>query len=473
MKKTKMICTIGPATEQEEKIEELIKAGMNVARLNFSHGNHEEHGRRIDRIKNARNRLGVPVAILLDTKGPEVRLGTFEGGRATLEKDQEFILTTKDLVGNSTCCTISYKELPEEVKPDDRILIADGLIELRVKTVSDQSVICRVVDGGQLTDRKNVNIPGVTSKLPAITEKDVKDLLFGIEQEIDFIAASFIRKADDIRMIREVLHQNGGAQIGIIAKIENQEGVDNIEEILQHADGIMVARGDLGVELPPWSIPMIQKKLIRKANEMGKPVVTATQMLESMITNPRPTRAEVTDIANSILDGTDAIMLSGETANGKYPIEAAKMMALVASNTEEHLTFRKSGITLAELGQISLTDSVCHAASMASRDLGAAAILSPSNSGYTPKQLSRFRPKAPIVAMVHDEKTARRLCLSFGVESIMIPMIQTTDEIIETSIKAAKEKGVLKTGDTVVICAGIPSGKTSVTNMMKVDFITE
>lgn len=473
MKKTKMICTIGPATEQEEKIEELIKAGMNVARLNFSHGNHEEHGRRIDRIKNARNKLGVPVAILLDTKGPEVRLGTFEGGSTTLEKDQEFILTTKDMVGNSTCCTISYKELPEEVSPEDRILIADGLIELRVKTVSGQNVICRVVNGGQLTDRKNVNIPGATSKLPAITEKDVKDLIFGIEQGVDFIAASFIRKADDIRLIREVLHQNGGTQIGIIAKIENQEGVDNIEEILQHADGIMVARGDLGVELPPWSIPMIQKRLIRKANEMGKPVVTATQMLESMITNPRPTRAEVTDIANSILDGTDAIMLSGETANGKYPIEAAKMMVLVATNTEEQMTFRKNGITLAELGQISLTDSVCHAASMASRDLGAAAILSPSNSGYTPKQLSRFRPKAPIIAMVHDERTARRLCLSFGVESIMIPMIQTTDEIIETSIKVAKGKGVLKVGDTVVICAGIPSGKTSVTNMMKVDFIME
>lgn len=472
MKKTKIICTIGPACEQEPILEELVKAGMNVARLNFSHGDHEEHGNRIARIKNVRNRLSTPVAILLDTKGPEVRLGTFRGGCAILTDGQEFTLTTEEVEGDSSRCTISYKGIADDVTEGSRILVADGLIELRVKSIVNEDVLCQVINGGPLSDRKNVNIPGATSKLPAITEKDVNDLLFGIEQGIDFVAASFIRKAEDVNHIRNILTEHQGGGIGIIAKIENQEGMDHIDEILQVADGIMVARGDLGVELPPETIPMIQKMLIKKANAAGKPVITATQMLESMIQNPRPTRAEVTDIANSILDGTDAIMLSGETAKGNYPLEAVKTMSLVAENTEAHMHVGKSGITLNELGHISLTDSVCHAASTASRDLGAAAILSPSNSGYTPKQLSRFRPKAPILAMVYDEQTARRLCLSFGVSSVMIPLIHDTDEIIELSIRKAKEKGFVQSGDTVVICAGIPSGKASMTNMMKVEIIS-
>lgn len=472
MKKTKIICTIGPATEDENTIAELIEAGMNVARLNFSHGDHEEHQRRIDSIKRVRDRMGVPVAILLDTKGPEVRLGTFEGGGTELKSDQQFTLTTEEILGDNSRCTVSYKGMPTEVVEGSRVLIADGLIELRVKEVKGSDVICHVINGGQVSDRKNVNIPGVTSKLPAITERDVRDLLFGIENDIDFVAASFIRKAGDVKSIRDVLVQNGGGHIGIIAKIENQEGVDNVDEILQHADGIMVARGDLGVELPLETIPIIQKMLIKKANEIGKPVITATQMLESMINNPRPTRAEVTDIANSIFDGTDAIMLSGETAKGNYPVEAVKTMNVVATNTEAHMGSRKGGITLSELGHISLTDSVCHAASTASRDLEAAAIISPSNSGYTPKQLSKFRPKAPIIAAIHDDRTARRLCLSFGVESIKIPMIHNTDEIIEGSIKAAKEHNLIMPGDTVVICAGIPSGKASMTNMMKVEIIS-
>ena len=472
MKKTKIICTVGPATDSRELLLAMAHAGMNAARLNFSHGNLAEHKARIDLIKSVRGELQQPIAILLDTKGPEIRLGSFQGGGAELVKGQEFTLTTEPLVGNNTRSFISYKELPVAVRPGSRILIADGLIELLVIAIDGKNVRCSIVNGGMVTDRKNVNLPGVTSQLPTLTKQDVKDLRFGIEQDVDFIAASFVRKAADVHRIREVLLSNGGSHIGIIAKIENQEGVDRIDEILACADGIMVARGDLGVELPPENMPMVQKFLIKKANDAGKPVITATQMLESMIVNPRPTRAEVTDIANSILDGTDGIMLSGETAIGRYPLEAVRTMAIVASKTEETIDFGRAGLHLYDIGNISLTDAVCHAASTASMVLSVTAILAPTNTGYTARQLSKFRPKAPILGAVYDERTARRLCLNFGVEALKIPLVQNTDELIAIAIITAKKRGYVKYGDTVVICAGIPSGQTSQTNMMKVEIVT-
>lgn len=471
MRKTKIVCTIGPSTDSEEKIEELVRAGMNAARLNFSHGDYEEHRKRIECIKAVRGRMQAPVAIILDTKGPEVRLGKFRDGCADLVNGQEFTLTTEEIIGDSSRCSITYKALPDEVKEGSRVLIADGLIELKVKRIENNEVVCEVVNGCRVSDRKNVNIPGATSKLPALTEKDVSDLMFGIENGVDYIAASFIRKGEDVRKIREILIGNGGAGIGIIAKIENQEGVDNIDEILEYADGIMVARGDLGVELPTEIMPIIQKRLIKKANEAGKPVITATQMLESMISNPRPTRAEVTDIANSIMDGTDAIMLSGETANGRYPVEAVEIMATVAQKTEEHIRFSRSHPEIKQANRVSVTDSICHAATMASQDLGAAAIIAPTNTGYTAMQLSKFRPDAPIIAAVHDESIARKLSLGFGVHSIKIPVIYNTDELIEIASFAAKTQGYAKKGDTVVICAGIPSGTATFTNMMKVHVI--
>ncbi len=471
MRKTKIVCTIGPATEEEECIEALIDAGMNAARLNFSHGDHFEHEKRIRAIKATRERLGVHVAILMDTKGPEVRLGTFKSGGAHLVKGQRFILTAKDVQGDRGHCSVSYKDLPNEVERGGRILIADGLVELVVLNVKTDEVLCEVVNDGYIGDRKSVNLPGVTSKLPAISGRDRKDLLFGIRMGVDFVAASFIRGGRDVKQIRDILDDNGGKGIGIIAKIENQEGVDNIEDILKNADGIMVARGDLGVELPPQTIPMIQKMLIRKANQFGKPVITATQMLESMIINPKPTRAEVADIANSILDGTDAIMLSGETAMGKYPIKAVKTMDSVAIATEAHEVAQSNKINQKTERSISLTDSICQAASVASHNLKAAAILTPTNSGYTPTQLSRFRPKAPIIAAVHDEIVARRLCLVHGVEIIMIHRVHDTDDLIDEVIMEAKMEGFLTDGDTVVICAGIPSGRSGITNMMKVDVV--
>lgn len=472
MKKTKIICTIGPATDSRDLIRAMAQSGMNAARLNFSHGTHAEHKVRIDLVKSVREELRQPIAILLDTKGPEVRLGTFRGGGAELVAGQEFLLTTATVEGDASRASISYKELARAVRPGSRILIADGLIELSVAGIDGENVRCQVINGGTVADRKNVNLPGVSSLLPALTEQDVRDLHFGIEQSVDFIAASFIRKGADVHTIREVLATGGGSAIGIIAKIENQEGVDNIDEILAAADGIMVARGDLGVELPPENMPLVQKQLIKKANDAGKPVITATQMLESMIQNPRPTRAEVTDIANSILDGTDAIMLSGETAKGRWPLEAVRTMAVVARKIEETIDFRQAGLHKEDLGKISLTDSVCHAASTAAMDLSAAAILAPTNSGYTARQLSKFRPKAPILAAVHDERTARRLCLCFGVDVLPIPLIQNTDELIAASIVTAKRQEYVRAGDTVVICAGIPSGKTSQTNMMKVEIVT-
>lgn len=472
LRKTKIVCTIGPVSESEEMIEKLVNAGMNVARLNFSHGDHAEHKRRIDAVKRVREKLGVPVAIMLDTKGPEVRLGLFKDGKAELEKGQKFTLTIRDILGDNSICSISYKELPREVSAGSRILIADGVIELRVLDKTDTDVLCEVVNAGTLGDRKNVNIPGATSKLPAITEKDISDLIFGIENDVDFVAASFIRKATDVLEIRKVLEQNNGRHIQIIAKIENQEGVDNLEDILRVADGLMVARGDLGVEIPTEEIPMIQKQLIKMANEMGKPVITATQMLDSMIRNPRPTRAEVTDVANSIIDGTDAIMLSGETAAGKYPIDAVETMASIAVRTERELDYGKSLQSFSGR-KITVATAISHSSCTTAFELQAAAIITPTHSGSTARMISKFRPKAPIIAATSDERVKRKLCLSFGVYPVSVPHSDITDEIIELSVNAAVSAELVKSGDLVVITAGIPSGVAGTTNLIKVHIVGE
>ena len=471
MRGTKIVCTIGPASDSEEMLIQLVTAGMNVARLNFSHGNHEEHKNRIDTIKRVRQKLQRPVAIMLDTKGPEVRLGSFKAGTAEINAGDRFVLTIEDVLGDNTRCSITYKELPKEVSEGTKILIADGLIELRVVDKTETEVVCQVINGGTLADRKNVNIPGATSKLPAITQKDISDLVFGIENDIDMVAASFIRKATDVLEIRKILEENGGSFISIISKIENQEGVDNVDEILKVSDGLMVARGDLGVELPAEEIPLTQKMLIRKCNKSGKPVITATQMLDSMMRNPRPTRAEVTDIANSILDGTDAIMLSGETAAGKYPIDAVKTMAIIAERTERDLDYRliekrqeyKDGITVA--------NAISHASCTTAYELGAAAIITPTQSGSTARMVSKFRPKAPIIAATFDERVRRKLCLSFGVHSVLIQGVDSTDDLIEQSVNQAIANEYISSGDLVVITAGVPAGVAGTTNLIKVHIV--
>lgn len=473
MRKTKIVCTIGPVSESEEMIRSLIDAGMNVARLNFSHGDHEEHKNRIDLIKKIREELGKPVAIMLDTKGPEVRLGSFKEGKAEISQGQCFTLTTKDIEGDCNICSVTYKELPHEVGIGGRILIADGLVELNVTEKKEDEVICKVINGGVLGNKKNVNIPGATSKLPAITEKDIKDLLFGIDNEVDFIAASFIRKASDVLEIRKILEENNGDDIQIIAKIENQEGVDNVDSILSVADGLMVARGDLGVELPAEEMPVVQKRIIKKANGVGKPVITATQMLDSMIRNPRPTRAEVTDIANSILDGTDAIMLSGETAAGKYPIKSVKTMASIAERIEKSLHYSNMGTRLSEKGEITIANAISHASCTASTELGAAAIITPTHSGSTPRMISKYRPTAPIIAATGNQKVRRRLNISFGIYSVLIPEIDNTDELIELSVNESVSDGYIRSGDLVVITAGIPSGVAGTTNLIKIHIVGE
>lgn len=471
MRKTKIVCTIGPASESPETLEKLMKAGMNVTRLNFSHGTHEEHKVRIENIRRVREKLGKSIPIILDTKGPEVRLGTFKKGSEEIFPGQKFILTTRDIEGDNTIVSISYKALPEEVKEGTSILIADGLIELSVIDKNATDVICRVVNGGIISDRKNVNIPGATSKLPAMTQKDIEDINFGIDNDIDFIAASFIRRASDVLEIRKVLEQRKIYHMQIIAKIENQEGVDNCDEILRVSDGIMVARGDLGVEIPTEDIPIVQKHLISRANAFGKPVITATQMLESMIRNPRPTRAEVTDIANAIFDGTDAVMLSGETAAGKYPVETVSTMASIAERTETALDYRERLIKSDGDNKSSVTNAISFASCAAAADLGASAIITPTQSGSTARMVSKYRPKAPIIAATPNEKASRELSLSFGVYPIIVKPTESTDEMIQHSVDKALEEKLIGSGDLVVITAGIPVGVPGTTNLIKVHVV--
>ena len=463
IKKTKIVCTLGPVSENEETLRELIKNGLNVCRLNFSHGSHEEHKGRMDLVKKLREELNMPTAILLDTKGPEIRTGKFEAPEVLLEEGQTFTITMKDVMGNKEMCTVSYKGLANDVKTGDTILIDDGLVGLTVKEVNGDDIVCEVQNSGIVKNHKGVNVPGVKVNLPAITEKDRSDIEFGIEQGIDFIAASFVRKVSDVLAIREILEENNATHIKIISKIENQEGVDNLDEIIEVSDGIMVARGDLGVEIPTEEIPVVQKLMIKKCNEAGKPVITATQMLDSMIRNPRPTIAAVTDVANAIYDGTDAIMLSGETAAGKYPVEAVKTMATIAKRAEETMRNRRTKINKSK----NVTDAISYATCTTAMDLDARAILSSTASGHTARMVSKFRPDCPIIATTSDESVRRQLSLTWGVLPVMRNKSANTDQVIVNSIEAAKTAEYVNENDIVVITAG----GSETTNLIKVETV--
>lgn len=474
MKKTKIVCTIGPSSESPEMLRELINNGMNVCRLNFSHGSYEEHLARIETIKAVRDELKKPVAILLDTKGPEIRTGKFGVDVVELVEGQIFTLTTEEYLGDQNKCQISYVGLPGDVVPGDNILIDDGLIGLEVKSTTDKEIECVVMNGGPVKNNKSINVPGVKINLPAITKKDISDIEFGIQNGIDFIAASFVRKASDVMEIRKVLEDNGAHDIHIISKIENQEGVDNLDEILEVSDGLMVARGDLGVEIPTEQVPLAQKQMIRMCNRVGKPVITATQMLDSMIRNPRPTRAETTDVANAIFDGTDAIMLSGETAAGKYPVESVRTMATIAAAAEGVIDY-KALLANKERNIVDdgVTFAVSHATASTALDLNAKAILTATSSGFTARKLAKFRPQAPIVAATTSEKVRRKLALVWGVESVPVHEATNTDDVFELTLAGAEAGGYITAGDLVVITAGVPVGVAGATNLMKVHIVGE
>jgi len=470
MRKTKIICTIGPASNNVETLKQMIKAGMNVARLNFSHGEHQEHRLRMLAIREAAQACEQQVAIMLDTKGPEIRTGKLEKGKINLVSGQKFVLTTREVNGNEDEVMISYPHLPQEVKPGTTILLSDGLIHLEVEECNETDVICRVINGGELGERKGVNVPGVKIALPFLSQKDIEDINFGIDNKVDFIAASFVRTAQDVLDIRRILEQRD-ADIDLIAKIESQEGVDNLDEIIRVADGIMVARGDLGVEIPEEEVPLLQKTIIDKCCQMGKYVIIATQMLESMINNPRPTRAEVSDVANAIFDGADAIMLSGESAAGRYPVEVVKTMSKIAARVEKALPYQD--ILRQKRPQLtpSVTDAISYATCTAAMNLGATAIITVTQTGYTAKMVAKYRPQASILAATHDPRIMRKLALVWGVHPVLIKEIESTDEMLEESINAALENGYINNGDLIVLTAGIPAGKSGGTNMLKVETV--
>lgn len=471
MRKTKIICTIGPSSEDPEILRSLLENGANVIRLNFSHGNHEEHGRRIALIKEIREALDLPVAILLDTKGPEIRIGKFKEGRIQLTEGQKYILTTDDVEGDETRVSVLFKGITKDVHKGATILLDDGLVELVVEDITENELHCRVINGGSLGSSKGVNIPGISTSLPAITPKDIEDIKFGVEQGVDYIAASFVRKPADVLAIREVLEENKGNDIKVIAKIENQEGLENIDDIIKVSDGIMIARGDLGVEIPAEDVPIVQKNIIKKCLEVSKPVIIATQMLDSMIRNPRPTRAETSDVANAIYDGTDAIMLSGETAIGKYPVEALRTMARIAERVENSIDY-KAAFEKRIVGQeATVTNSICHATCAIAHDLSARAIITATKTGYTARMVSKYRPASHIIATTTSDVTYRELSLVWGVRPYISPDMDNTDEMIEKSVEIATQTGIVKPGDVVVITAGVPVGISGLTNLIKVNVI--
>ena len=471
MRKTKIICTLGPSTDKEGVMRELILAGMNIARFNFSHGDYEEHKGRLDKLKALREELGRPVAALLDTKGPEIRLKQFAGGKTKLEAGQKFTLTTRDVEGNKDICSITYQDLPGDVSVGSTVLLADGLISMTVTAVTNTDIECLVNNSGPISNNKGVNVPGVSLSMPYLSQKDKEDILFGIENGYDFIAASFTRSAQDIQDIRRLLNEHK-SNIRIIAKIENREGIDNIDEILAAADGVMVARGDMGVEIDFTEIPMIQKDIIFHSFSAGKPVITATQMLESMQENPRPTRAEITDVANAIYDGTGAVMLSGETAAGKYPVEALKAMATIAETTEADSNFDSLvHHSRADSSRLNVSAAVGHAACTTAADIGASAIITASKSGETARLLSRFRPDTQIIACVLDETTRRQLNVYRGVTPLLMDYATSTDELISKSVEKARNAGLVQDGDLVVVTAGVPVGVSGTTNMIKVHMV--
>ena len=469
MRKTKIICTLGPSTDKGDVLRELIANGMNVARFNFSHGSYEEHGGRLANLKALREELGKPVAALLDTKGPEIRLKEFKNGVEMLEAGQTFTLTTREVEGTKEICSVTYKDLPHDVHEGGTIMLDDGLIMLRIEKVTDTDITCTVLNSGKIKTKKGVNVPGVHLSMPYLSQKDREDIIFGIQNGFDFIAASFVRTAQDVYDIRNLLNEYD-SNIRIIAKIENREGVNNIDSILSAADAVMVARGDLGVEIDFTELPGIQKNIIDRSFSFGKPIVTATQMLDSMMVNPRPTRAEISDVANAIYDGTSAIMLSGETAAGAYPVEALRTMSAIAERTEQENHARFVPLT-ENTGKISVSDATAHAACLTAKDVNAAAIVTVSESGNTARLLSKYRPEQPIIACVMKEQVQRQLALSWGITPLMMPLAHSTDELIEMSTSLAKENGYLHNGELAVVTAGVPVGVSGTTNMIKIHMV--
>ncbi len=471
MIKTKIICTLGPATDQPDVLEQLVQEGMSVARFNFSHGNYEEHEARLNALREARTKYQKPVAALLDTKGPEIRVKTFAEGRVELQPDQLFRLCSEDVEGNQEQVSITCRDLYKDVAVGQRILLDDGLIEMNVEVIDGRDLVCRTVNGGVVSNNKGVNVPDVHLSLPYISDKDRQDILFGIEKDYDFIAASFVRCADDVKQIRQILNENGGSKIEIISKIENREGVDNIDEIIDASEGIMIARGDMGVEIPSEEVPVIQKMIIKKVYEAGKKVITATQMLDSMMKNPRPTRAETTDVANAIYDGTSAIMLSGETAAGRYPVESLQTMVRIAERTEEDIDYRKRFFGYDHRASSNITDAICHATCTTAHDLNASGILTVTKSGTSARMISRYRPNCQIIGCTTDEKVGRQLNLSWGVRPLLIMEESDVIELFNHAVNNARDYGFLNPGELVVITSGIPLGIAGTTNMIKVQTV--
>lgn len=468
---TKIVATLGPASSNIEVIKDLIRAGMNVARINFSHGNYETHGKLIETLKQARKELNAPVALVLDTKGPEIRIKTFAKDKVYIAQGATFTLTTNEIEGDETKVSITYKNLPKDLNKGSRVLIDDGLLELKVIDLTETDIICEAVNSGFLSSCKGVNIPDVYVNLPALTEKDIEDIKFGIKMDFDFIAASFVRTADDVIKIKEILKENSAAHIKIIAKIESRDGVNNIDSILEIADGIMVARGDLGVEIPPEEVPLVQKLLIKKANEKGKPVITATQMLESMVNNLRPTRAEANDVANAIFDGSDAIMLSGETAKGLYPVESVKMMARIAMKTESSVNYHKEILWHYKNFRANITNSISYATCTIAQDLKVACIATVTDSGFTARMVSKFRPVCPILAITPNKFVWRQLSLTWGCLPVISEEINLNDESFSIAVEKSMETNLAKSGDAIVIAAGIPVGIAGTTNTLKVQIV--
>ncbi|SHH69304.1 pyruvate kinase [Virgibacillus chiguensis] len=473
MRNTKIVCTIGPASESIEKLEKLMECGMNVARLNFSHGNYEEHAERIKNIRAAAEKTGKTVAVLLDTKGPEIRTHNFVNGQAELIQGKTVYVSMKEVEGTAERFSVTYPGLIDDVHEGSKILLDDGLIELEVREVNkaNQELKTVALNSGVIKNKKGVNVPNVSVNLPGITEKDANDILFGIEQDIDFIAASFVRRASDVLEIKELLENHNATHIQIIPKIENQEGVDNIDSILEVSDGLMVARGDLGVEIPAEDVPLVQKQLIRKCNTVGKPVITATQMLDSMQRNPRPTRAEASDVANAIFDGTDAIMLSGETAAGDYPVESVQTMSNIAIKAEtaiDHSSILKDRSRNVDM---TITDAISQSVTHTAMNLAVSAIITPTESGHTARMISKYRPHSPILAVTFSERINRRLSLVWGVHAVMCRRAKSTDEMLDIAVERGLRSGMVEHGNRVIITAGVPVGQSGTTNLLKVHVI--
>lgn len=471
MRKTKIICTLGPSVSDKKMIRELILNGMNGARFNFSHGTHESHLQMLEALKSIREELNAPVAAILDTKGPEIRIKSFKNNSVELKPGAKFTLTVDDVIGDETRVSVTYKNLHREIKKGERILLDDGLIELCVIGISDKNIECIVQNGGVISDNKGINTPDTDENLPALTEKDIEDIRFGIENDFDFIAASFIRTASDVNEIRKVLGEYGGENIGIISKIENRRGVENIESIIEASDAIMVARGDLGVEIPVQEVPIIQKRIIRKCQNVGIPVIIATQMLDSMIRNPRPTRAEASDVANAVFDGASAVMLSGETASGKYPMESLITMSDIALTTEKEIDYWQQFRKIEDIRGKTIVNAISRACCATAMDLGARTIITVTKSGHTARMISRFRPQCPIAAVTSNPKVRRKLSISWGINAELAEEKTSTDELFATGIEKAVKMKMTEKGDVVVISAGVPVGMSGTTNIVKAQIV--